>query len=126
MARHVEFTLDNLRHLDFGVLQAAFQKELERCVDDCCDRPADETARVVQIKFLLKPDCHPGVADCDHISLECEIAGAIPKRRTKVYQMSPLKNGKLRFHPDSPDDPDADMLFDGDDEKPDGKSAGAG
>lgn len=112
MARHVDFTLDNLRHLDFGVIQVAFQKELERCVADCCDRPADDTARQVQIKFLLRPDCQPGVADCDHITVECEIAGAIPKRRTKVYQMTPLRNGGLRFHPDLADDADGSTLLD--------------
>ena len=38
---------------DNGVINAAFQVELERCVLDCQDRPSDDRSRVVTLTVRL-------------------------------------------------------------------------
>lgn len=113
MAINTVFDLDHIRQLDFGRIGAAFNVELERCVRDCMDRPADNRARSVAISFKLRPQSNSTeVVDCDNVLVECEITGAVPKRRTKLYTMTPNRQGKLTFNPDLPDEPEQPTLYD--------------
>lgn len=112
MAKGTQFTLENLRLLDFGKIGAAFQVELERVVKDCMDRPGDDHAREVTIKFRIAPTEEGGITNCDTVSVECEISSAVPKRRTKVYEMRPNINGQLTFNPDLSAEPDGQTMFD--------------
>lgn len=114
--RQEQFTLENLRLLDFGKIGAAFNAELERVVKDCMDRPRDDNARKVSITFNLTPEADPTAieADCEAVTVECEITSAVPKRRTKIYRMSPRQDGTLAFHPDIPEEPDGSTLYDAD------------
>lgn len=108
------FTLENLKLLDFGKIGAAFDAERQHVVKDCIDRPTDERPRSVSISFKFKPMVDPSanVTDCDSVAVECEITSSLPKRRTKVYTMTPRHDGTLTFHPDLPDEPDGDTMFD--------------
>jgi hypothetical protein len=119
MAKGMEFSLENLKLLDFGKIGVAFSAEVQRVVKDCLDRPGDENARAVSIKFNFKPAAEPGSNDCEQVNVECEITSSVPKRRTKVYQMQPHHNGKLSFNPDLPDEPDQDTLYHGEERKED-------
>lgn len=113
MAVNTVFDLDHIRQLDFGRIGAAFNLELERVVKDCMDRPADNRARSVTIGFKLRPSSNSlEVIDCDNVLVECEITGAVPKRRTKVYTMQPKRDGKLTFNPDLPEEPEQPTLYD--------------
>lgn len=113
MAKGTKFTLDNLRLLDFGRIGVAFNTELERVVHDCMDRPAEDKARSVIIRFNFAPlNSSPGASDCDQVKVECEIASSIPKRRTKVYSMIPHVDGQLEFNPDLSDQPEGETIFD--------------
>lgn len=107
-----EFTLDSLRKLDFGLVPQHFQKELERAVADCRDRPIVNTKREVTVKFYLTPLPHQQGGDLDEVHVECEIFSAIPKYRTRPYQMTPLRGNKLAFNPDNPEDADQQTLMD--------------
>ncbi len=106
--------LENLKQLDLGKISVAFDVELQRVVKDCMDRPGDKKCRKVAIIFLLSPtDESTGTGDAnDVLHVGCEITSAVPKRRTRVYAMRPRVNGALTFHPDSPSDPSANMLYD--------------
>lgn len=112
--REVPLTLENLKDLDFGKIGVAFNAELAHVTKDCMDRPGDTKSRKVTISFILAPSedstgrGQPG----DVIHVGCEIASSVPKRRTRVYDMSPRVNGSLTFHPDSPADPEANLLYD--------------
>lgn len=108
-------SLENLKQLDLGKISVAFDAELQRAVKDCMDRPGDKKARKVAIIFLLAPtDESTGTGDAnDVLHVGCEITSVVPKRRTRVYAMRPRVNGSLTFHLDSPDDPRANMLYDG-------------
>lgn len=107
-------TLANLPKLDFGKIDAVFANELERLVRDCEQRPMDDKPRVLNVAFRLVPNIDKnGIAPtCDTIDVEVEINGKVPVNRTKVYAMKPKHDGSLVFHPDSPEDPDADLLYD--------------
>lgn len=117
--RQEAFTLDNLRLLDFGKIQEAFNQELQFTVKDCMDRPLDDAARTVSIQFTLKPvpDLSGVTADCDKVAVACDITSKIPKRKTRVYEMKPKHDGTLTFHPDLPDEPDGSTLYDDRDDK---------
>ena len=110
MARK-ELTLDNLKDLDFGKIGEAFNQEIQRVVRDCNDRPGDKRARKVAIEFAVVPVLGEG-GDCEECLVEAQITSAVPKRRTKVYTMLPNRNGQLAFHPELPDEPDGQTLYD--------------
>lgn len=122
MAVGTEFTLENLSQLDFGVINAAFQREVTRAVEDCKDRPADKKQRQVAIVFKFSPVIPTsGPIECDEVAVECEIQGKVPLRRTKPYLMTPIRGNKLTFNPDLPEEPDGKTLYD-DEERRDSKS----
>ena len=114
MSREVQLTLENLKDLDFGKIGVAFNAELAHVTKDCLDRPGDTKARKVAITFILAPtaDTIGNGSPADVVQVGCEISSSVPKRRTRIYQMSPRVNGMLTFHPESPGDPKADMLYD--------------
>lgn len=110
-----KLTLENLKQLDHGIIPAAFNKEIERIVEDCKDRPTDDRPRevVLKIKMAPKVDAEAGDVNGDEILVDAEISSVVPKRRTKVYTMKPQGKSAI-FHPDLPDDPDESMLYDED------------
>lgn len=106
-------SLENLKQLDFGKVAAAYDHELKHVVRDCLDRPADKRPRTVVIKFAVVPvQPEIGMSDCEEIMVGCEVSSGVPKRRSKIYTMKPIQDGGLAFHPDIPEDADADALFD--------------
>lgn len=116
MPKNLLLSLENLKELDFGKADEAFQGELAHVVKDCQDRPLDKTARKVTLTFLLKPEAHTDSMshqpDCERILVGLEITGSVPKRRTRVYDMLPRQDGTLVFHSESPSDADANLLYD--------------
>lgn len=123
MSRQEKFSLENLKMLDFGVIGAAFDAEMQRVVRDCMDRPLDDKPRTVSITFNVtpKPDLSraSGVVDCEKVSVECDITSKVPPRRTKIYEMTPKQDGTAVFHPDLPDDADGHTLYDAQNEERD-------
>ena len=111
------FTLTTLKELDFGKIPAVFDAAISRCVADCEDRPLDDKNRVVTLKVIMAPKIDAGGSgvSIDGVMLGVEITDSIPKRRTQVYEMKPTKIGAnhgLMFHPEAPEDPDANLLYD--------------
>jgi len=109
----LDFTLDNIEHLDFGRIKVAFDAARARVVKDCQDRPGESKPRTVQIKFNFYPvSSDASCVDCDEIKVECEINDGVPIRRTKLYVMKPQRDGNLKFNADDPELPDQEMIFD--------------
>lgn len=97
-----EVTLEALAKIDGGRVALAFQQALQRCVQDCDDRPGEKKARTVTIIANVVP-----VLDqdgmCEDCKLSFQIADNVPKRKTKEYHCAMRKGGKLSYHPDSLD-----------------------
>jgi hypothetical protein len=125
MARHEKFNLENLTMLDRGKIPLVFDQEAARVVKDCEERPLLDKPRRVVIVFEFIPVVDKKalgggqVIDCSSVEVECEVQSSIPKHKTQVYKMVPKQDGSLFFHPDDPEDPEADHLYDEDSEKRD-------
>ncbi len=122
MALQERFNLENLHMLYHGEIEKAFLREVKRVTADCEDRPLEKKPRVVNLQFIFTPvpDMDGAQVNLDKVSTAIDISSTIPKHKTRVYEMKAKANGELAFHPDSPDDPDADMLYD---EKKTGKKS---
>lgn len=110
-----KFSLENLKLLYHGEIEKAFANEVKYVVLDCEDRPLEKKARTVTIQFVFapEPDTNGNQVVCDNVNVACDIKSSIPTRKTRVFVMKPKQDGSLAFHPDDPNDPDADMLYDG-------------
>lgn len=128
-------TLDfkGLAVLDGGKLQAAFQAELAAAVRDCMDRPGDKSPRKVNLSMQLLPVMDE-TGEAANVQIKFDVKAAIPKRKTRTYEMLTIRGGGLRFSEHSPTNPNQ-LAFDdvaereaASDEAPpsDGKSQAAG
>lgn len=102
----MELTLDSLKDLDYGKVQVAFQRHIERAVADCMDRPGDTSTRKVMLTCLLAPsEDQSGVGD--YVDLQCHVVSKLPAHKSRVFQGKPRLRGgnaQLMFDTDSPDD----------------------
>jgi hypothetical protein len=116
MSRPTRFSLETIKQLDSGVVDAAFKTEMEHVVRDCTDRPLLDKPREVTIKFLVLPKVKADgrTNDCDAVEVEVHVGSKIPGRKSPVYSMGVKQDGSLTFHPDAPEDHDADLLIDPD------------
>lgn len=106
--------LTNLKDLDYGLINKAFETNIAAAANDCYMRPEDKTARKVCMTFILKPVMQGGALD--RIETAVDFATKIPIMKTRVYSMQPKVNrgqvDGLMFHPDLPDDPDGRTVMD--------------
>lgn len=72
-----EFKLVNLPLVNGGMLAAAFDQLIERCAQDCEDRPAHDKAREVILTVKFQPT--PTGKDLDTVSGEVSLSAKLPK-----------------------------------------------
>lgn len=117
-----QLTLERIKALDDGRVQAAFAQELSRAVMDCIDRPGEKKERTVALEFTLTP-----IVDqqgcLDGVDGEFQVKGKIPRRVSRKYNFqvrSQTKNGvrqgMLVFSDASPTNFDQTTFDDLDDE----------
>lgn len=99
----VQLSLANLKELGNGVLDAAFRKDLEFCIRDCVDRPADRRPRKVALVMAIEPVIEED-GTCETVSAEFEVRAAIPTRRSRKYSLSAKASGACWFNSESQDD----------------------
>jgi hypothetical protein len=104
-------TLDALKTLDLGKSQEAFQLHLRRLAQDCLDRPAESKARTLTMQVGVVPVTE-GDGTCERVRLQIHFTSAVPKHRTRVYDMALRKNATLVFSEDSPENFDQTTIFD--------------
>jgi len=92
----MELTLANLKDLDFGKVDVAFRRHMERAVKDCLDRPGDDTTREVRLTFRLEPEKTQG-GEPSHVMLECDVQSNVPPHRSATFQCRPTVKGQLVF-----------------------------
>ena len=97
-----KFDLANLATIDGGRIAIAFEQALKRVATDCDDRPGEKKPRTINLALSVTPKL-----DADGMAEECDVqitvADNVPKRKSKVYNMSMRKGGHLMFHPESLD-----------------------
>lgn len=98
-----KFDLAKLAEIDGGRIAIAFEQALKRVAMDCDDRPGEKKARTITLQLSISPKLDvDGLADeCD---VQATVSDSVPKRKSKVYNMSMRKGGHLLFQPDSVDD----------------------
>lgn len=103
------FDLQSLARIDGGRIAIAFEQALRRVVQDCDDRPGEDRARTVTMSLACKP-----VLDSDGLCEDCDVqisvTDSVPKRKSKIYNMSLRKGGHLLFNDDSLDNVDQETL----------------
>ncbi len=98
-----KFDLAALAKIDGGRIGIAFEQALRRVVQDCDDRPGEKKERTITLTMAVKP-----VLDedgmCEDVNAQMAVTDNVPKRKSKIYNMSMRKGGHLLFAADSLDD----------------------
>ena len=92
----LDLTLANLRELDFGKLEAAFRRHLERITGDCVDRPGDPNARKIAMTFEVRPEADPSTGACERCKLQVHVASFVPPHKTRVFDCMPQRRGNAQ------------------------------
>jgi len=104
----VSLSLANLKRLDFGKVDVAFQRHISRAIEDCMDRPGDPHPREVLLRLKVEPaDNQAGL--CDAVMMHAEVASRVPVHRSADFHCRPRKTDKgalLVFDDESPDNAD--------------------
>lgn len=110
----LQLDINNLKVLDGGRIEAAFQQEIKHVVLDLMDRPGDDRERSVTMKVLFKPICDE-TGECERVNVRMDIGSKLPNRKTRVFDMKARKSSKgpmLVFNEDSLDNVDQTTMFD--------------
>jgi len=109
MRNLLKFDLGNLATIDGGRIAIAFEQALKRVAIDCDDRPGEKKVRTINLQLAIAPKL-----DADGLADECDVqitvSDNVPKRKSKVYNMSMRKGGHLMFHPESVDDHSQEVI----------------
>lgn len=92
----LSLTLENLKDLDHGKFAMAVAAEIESCMRDMHDRPADDRARTLDIKLTFKPETDDQ-GNLEHTNVRFSVASKLPKRETTSYRMLALRKGPPQF-----------------------------
>lgn len=104
-----QLTLSSIKDLDDGRVEAAFNTAVKTCIQDCMDRPNDDSTRTVTFVAHITP-LSENAGICEEVDIDFTVAPKIPKRRSKSYRMIPHPNGAALFNPASDDNPKQSTL----------------
>lgn len=111
-----KLTLASIAKMDGGRLGIAFQDHIERARQDCMDRPGESKPRVVTMTVTIKPKLDVDGL-CETVDTQVKFADTIPKRQSKIYNMSLTKQG-IGFNDESLENVEQKSLeFDGENEQ---------
>ncbi len=107
-----EFSLDNLKYLDSGLISKAFQREVRKMLEDLDQRPSLNKPRVLSLNFYLTPIAGDH-GELDKVDMQTDVSAKYPKRTTRKYAMKAnVEDQKITFHPDLPDMPGQRSIMD--------------
>ena len=123
MAVLVELALENLGKLDDAAILRSFHASLSQAVIDCQVRWHDKRKRTVALVFTITPH---DLTDntCQEVNVSAQVHCAIPRQQSRTFVMAPRKGGKVVFHQDEPEDPNAHTLIDEIEERQKEKESG--
>ena len=110
MAKTVlEFSAQSLATIDGGRIAAAINQELKKAALDCDDRPGEKRARKINVALEMVPVLdEKGLADS--VKVRATIKATHPDRRSRVFDMSLRKGGKLAYDEESLENVDQQTL----------------
>ena len=116
MAQRMKLSLATLGVLTDNHLAEAFDEKMKQAVKSCQDFPNYDKPRSVIIKIDVTPEMSAtgGAGPCDHVTVQATLKSSFPAQKTNIYKLLAHQDGSASFHPEFPDDPDADGLFDPD------------
>jgi hypothetical protein len=116
------FKLETIHLIDSGKINAVFEQQMKRIVNDCIDRPLDDSERSVTISFKVKPNVSlkTGETECSRVHVAIDVAGKVPTQKSRVIEMAVKQTGGLVFNPDLLDDPAGSTLYDKENQTDDG------
>lgn len=98
-----ELTLETIKDVADGKVEAALLYHIKRAAEDCLDRPGSKAARTIKLVMKIKP-----VIDsdglCESANVEFEIDSSVPKHVSRPVNCNVRKGGKLAFNDMSEDD----------------------
>ncbi len=102
-----QLSLATLQQVDNGKINAAFDHELKRIIEDCHDRPAMDKPRKLVLEVSVTPNqsTDSDQVYCSSVAMQIRVDAKIPGRRTKVYTMETKPSGTAFFNADAPEDP---------------------
>lgn len=106
-----ELSLASLAEIDGKRLSIAFEQALTRVIADCDDRPGEKKPRTIMLKVEVVPVLDGNI--CDNAKVQATIHDDVPKRKSKIFDMSLRKRAgkaKLLFRPDSLDEVDQQTM----------------
>lgn len=110
----IPLKLENLQKLDGGRVSVAFQQQLQRAVQDCIDRPGDDSVRTVALEVKFKPVIETNTGACEGASGTFHIKSKVPERKSKTYDFGVKQNGELFWSENSPTVLDQSTIDDAD------------
>jgi hypothetical protein len=108
MAQKQQLSLASMKDVDSGKINAAFDHELKRIIEDCHDRPGMNKPRKLVLEVLLLPNCGTDANElyCESVAAQIRVDSRIPGRKTKVYTLDTKPSGAAYFNADAPENPD--------------------
>lgn len=92
-----ELSLDSMKHVAAGKVDAAVTHHLKRAAEDCYDRPGCDSAREVQITIKVKPQIDQDGL-CESVNTEYEVSSKVPKHVSAPVNCGLRKGGKMVFN----------------------------
>lgn len=106
-----KFDFSSIEQLGYGGAFRQFQALMRAVSEDCKNRPGDDRARSVTVKFSMTPKSHAEQDPLDErkyetvfdgVDLQIVFDSKVPTRKTIEFDCGVDANGDLIFNPDSP------------------------
>lgn len=108
--QEIDLSLGALEQMDSGKIARLVKSHLQKLSADCLNRPADDTARTMNVEFSFTPVLDPDSGDCETAKLRINVKSKVPTFRSKSYECRVGQKG-FSFNQDFPDDLDQPALF---------------
>lgn len=103
------FSLSELSAYAGGELAQNFDALLAAAVRDCVERPTVEKKRTVSIVINVTP-VRDSDGTCSDVVLDVQTPAKTPAKQLQPHVMRATVSGGLRYAPDSPTNPDQQVL----------------
>ena len=99
-----EISLENVKHMADGTIDAAFQQHVKRAVADCEDRPGDKKPRKVTLTFLMTPVMLQD-GNVTDVQVEAVVKSSVPDHLSRPVECRVKAQGRAVFNDLSQDNP---------------------
>lgn len=105
----MKLSLDALKSLDLGVIDAMVSRHCQDIARDCIDRPTDKRPRRVTLEITMKPEAYSGPGGqtfCEEVEATFDVTARLPNTRSRAYRLGVKADGSVIIQTDDANDPD--------------------